>query len=55
MLTSGVVPLYANAHPHTAVRNWALLQHFNWDLFDHLPYSPHLVLSDYHLFTNLKN
>jgi hypothetical protein len=30
---------------------------FNWELFDHPPYSPDLAPSDYHLFirTYLKN
>jgi hypothetical protein len=55
MLISGVVLLLGNAHPHTAARTQALLQHFNWELFDHPPYSPGLTLSDYHLFTYLKN
>jgi hypothetical protein len=32
-----------------------LLKHFNWELFDHTPYSPDLTPSDYHLFTYLKN
>jgi histone-lysine N-methyltransferase SETMAR len=36
-----------------ATRTRALLQHFNWELFDHPPYSPDLALSDYHLFTYL--
>jgi hypothetical protein len=27
----------------------ALLEHFNWELFDHPPYSPDLALSDYKL------
>jgi histone-lysine N-methyltransferase SETMAR len=31
-----------------------LLEHFNWELFDHPPYSPDLALSDYHLFNYLK-
>jgi hypothetical protein len=30
------------------------MEHFNWDLSDHPPYSPALS-SDYHLFTYLKN
>jgi histone-lysine N-methyltransferase SETMAR len=52
MLTSGVVFLLdVSIH----VQLLALLEHFNWDLFDHPPYSPDLALSDYHLFTNLKN
>jgi transposase len=57
MLTSGVVILHDNVHPHTAARTRALLEHFNWELFDHPPYSPDLAPSDYHLFTRtyLKN
>jgi hypothetical protein len=31
------------------------LEHFNQDLFDYAPYSPDLALSDYYLFTYLKN
>jgi transposase len=49
MLTSGVVLLHENARPHTAARTRALLEHFNWELFDHPPYRPELTPSDYHL------
>jgi hypothetical protein len=31
------------------------LKHFNWELSDHLPYTPDLTPSDYHLFTDPKN
>jgi hypothetical protein len=55
MLTSGVVLLHDNARPHTAACTRALLEHFNWKLPDHPPYSPNLTPSDYHLFTYLKN
>jgi histone-lysine N-methyltransferase SETMAR len=55
MLTSGVVHIHDNAHVHTAAGTQALLEHFNWELFDHPPYSPNLALSNYHLFTYLKN
>jgi transposase len=55
MLTSGVVLLHDNARPHTAARTRALLEQFNWELFDHPPNSPDLAPSDYHLFTYLKN
>jgi transposase len=55
MLTYGVVLLHDNVCPHTAACPLALLEHFNWELFDHLPYSPDLAPSDYHLFTYLKN
>jgi transposase len=55
MLISGVVLLQDNARPHTAARTRALLEHFNWELFDHPPYSPDLAPSYYHLFPYLKN
>jgi hypothetical protein len=57
MLTFGIVLLHDNPRLHTAARTSALLEHFNWELFDHPPYSPDLVPSDYHLFTRtyLKN
>jgi hypothetical protein len=55
MLTFGVMLLHDNARLHTTARTRALLEHFNWELFDHLPYSPDLTPSDYHLFTNLMN
>jgi hypothetical protein len=32
-----------------------MLEHFNWELFDHPPYSHVLAPSNYHLFTYLKN
>jgi hypothetical protein len=46
--------LHDNAHPHTAARSRALLEHFNWEFFDHPPYSPDLALKYYYLFTYLK-
>jgi hypothetical protein len=55
MLTSGVVFLHDKAGPHTAARTRALLEYFNWELFDHPSYRLDLAPSDYHLFTNLKN
>jgi histone-lysine N-methyltransferase SETMAR len=55
MLTSGVVILHDNARPHTGARTQALLELFNWELFDRPPYSPDLAPSDYLLFTHLKN
>jgi hypothetical protein len=50
ILTSSVVFLYDN---HVCIR--ALLEHFNWELFDHPPYSPNLTASKYDLFTYLNN
>jgi histone-lysine N-methyltransferase SETMAR len=50
MLISVVVDLHDNSHPNTAARTRVLLEHFNWELFDHLPHSSDLAPSDYHLF-----
>jgi hypothetical protein len=49
MLTKVVVLLYDNAR-------LALLQQFNWEIFEHPPppNSPDLAPSDYHLFTKMK-
>jgi transposase len=55
MLTSGVVLLHQNAGPHTVACTRALLEHFNWELFDLPPYGPDFAPSDYHLFTYLQN
>jgi transposase len=54
MLSKGVVLLHDNAQPHTAARTNAFIKHFNWEFFDHPPYSPDLVPSDYHLFSKMK-
>ena len=53
MLTKDVL-LHDNAQLHTADRTNALIRLFNWEIFDHPPYSPDLVPSDYHLFTKMK-
>jgi hypothetical protein len=47
--------LHDNAGLHTPGHTQTLLEHFFWELFDHPPYSTDLALSDYHLFTSLKN
>jgi hypothetical protein len=41
-------------HPYTAACTRAMLEHFNWELFDHPLYNPDLSLSGCHLFTYLK-
>jgi hypothetical protein len=51
MLTSSVVLLHNNARLHTAVRIRAVLEHFNWELFDQLSDSPDQAPSDHHPFT----
>jgi histone-lysine N-methyltransferase SETMAR len=55
IMTAGVVLIHDNERPQTAAYTQALLEHFNWELFDHPPYSPDLAPSDYHLITYLKN
>lgn len=53
-LTRGIVLLHDNARPHTAARTAALLNDFQWEVFNHPPYSPDLAPSDYHLFPKMK-
>jgi hypothetical protein len=55
MLTYDVMHLSDDVHLHTVAHTQALLKHFNWELFDHPPYSLDLAPSDYHLFTYQKN
>jgi hypothetical protein len=43
MVTTGVMLLHDNAHLHTAASTQALLEHFNWELSNHPPYSPDLT------------
>jgi hypothetical protein len=40
---------------HAGARTAALLEHFNWEFFDHPPQSPDLTPNDYHFFTYQKN
>jgi hypothetical protein len=55
MLISGVMLLHDNVCPYTSARTLALLEHFNWELFDHAPYSSDFAPSDYHQFSYLRN
>jgi histone-lysine N-methyltransferase SETMAR len=55
MLTYSLVLVHDDAHLYVAAVARALLQHFNWELFDHSPYSPDLTPSEYRLFTYMKN
>jgi hypothetical protein len=55
MLTYGVVLLHDNARPHAVACSRALLEHFNWELFDHPLYGLDFAPNDYRLFTYLKN
>jgi histone-lysine N-methyltransferase SETMAR len=57
MLTCGILVVHVHdiARPYIAARTRALLEHFNWELFEHPFYSTDLAPSDYYLFTKLKN
>jgi len=54
MLSRGVCLLHDNERPHSAHVTTAILEKFKWDVLDHLPYSPDLATSDFHLFLHLK-
>jgi len=43
MLTKGVVLLHDSVRPHTKTRANALIMLFNWEIFNHPPYSPDLA------------
>ena len=45
MRTKVVVLLHDNARSHTAAHTNALIKLFNWQIFDHPPYSPDLAPS----------
>jgi hypothetical protein len=47
--------LHDNAPSHEAARTRSLLEHFNWELFDHPHYDPDHAQSDYLLFAYLMN
>jgi hypothetical protein len=55
MLKSGILLLDDNALLHTIAHTVVLLKHFNWELFDHHPYSPDLPLCNYHMFICFKD
>jgi len=54
MLSQGVVMIH-DICPHTATVTQNLITTFGWEQFDHPPYSPDLVPSDFHLFLDLKS
>jgi hypothetical protein len=56
MLTSGAMALHDNVCFHIVAHTWVILKNFfYWELSDHPPYSPDFALTNYHLFTHLKN
>jgi hypothetical protein len=46
--------LHDNAFPHIAAATQDLITTFGWEQFNHPPYSPDLVPSDFHVFLHLK-
>jgi histone-lysine N-methyltransferase SETMAR len=54
MLSWDVVMLHDNARPQTATATQDLITTFCWEQFNHPPYSPDLVPSDFHVFLHLK-
>ena len=54
LLSAGVVLLHNNTWPHTARWSTHLLQDFSWEVFNHPPYSPDPVPSNFHLFLYFK-
>ncbi|XP_071454407.1 histone-lysine N-methyltransferase SETMAR-like [Hetaerina americana] len=54
MLTSGIVLIHDDAHPHSAGATQPFLVQCQWNIFNHPPYSPDLVPIDFHLFPDLE-
>jgi len=52
--TKGVLFLYDNAPAHRALATQKKLAYMGLQCLDHLPYSPDLAPSHYHLFSGLK-
>lgn len=44
-----------NARPHVVQEAKRKLCVFGWEILSHPPYSPDIVLSDYHLFQSLQH
>jgi len=55
LLSSGVLLLYDNARPHTAIHTLQTLVKLGFTVLEHPAYSPDLAPSDYHLFGPLKD
>ena len=52
---NGVVFHQDNARSHTSLMTRQKLRELGWDVPSHLPYSPDLTPSDYHLFQFMQN
>ena len=54
LLKKGVIFQHDNAPPHRARQTMEKIEEMGWELLQHLPYSPDLAPSDFHLFGPLK-
>ena len=50
-----VLLLHNNACPHIANMTKETIQNHGWEVLPHLPYSPDLALTGFHLFQSLSN
>jgi hypothetical protein len=50
ILARGVRLLRDNATPHTAGKTRETIEKMGWEILEHLPHSPDLAHSDFHLF-----
>ena len=55
LLKKDVILRHDNAPPHRARQTVQKIEEMGWELLQHLPYSPDLAPSDFHLFEPLKN
>ncbi|GBN52408.1 hypothetical protein AVEN_219910-1 [Araneus ventricosus] len=55
ILTSGVVLIHDNSRFYNGIITQQILGQFKWGVCDHPTYSPDLAMSDFHLFSELKN
>ena len=51
----GVVFHHDNAQLHTSLMTRQKLRELGWEILMHLPYSPDIAPSDYHLFRSMQN
>jgi histone-lysine N-methyltransferase SETMAR len=54
-LARGILLHHDNARPHRTQATQERIQELLWELLEHLPYSPDLAPSGFHLFGPLKN
>jgi hypothetical protein len=55
LLSTGVLLLHDNVHPHTAIHTVQTLAKLGFKVLDHPTYIPNLAPSDYHLFDPIKD